>query len=191
MKIKILLFLLTFIKEGFSLDIKAICELVQARNSGVTGSVTFTQDVKGGPVSVKGEVENLLHTHGFHIHESPLKGNNCTSADGHYNPFENNHGAKDSDPADRHVGDLGNIERNGQTTRFGYSDELLSLSGEYSIIGKSCVIHENKDDLGLGEGASLVNGNAGARIACGTIRNSSLFLHMTILLSFIIVFLLI
>ena len=42
--------------------------------------------------------------------------------------------------------------------------------GNHSIIGRSIVIHEKKDDLGRGGNkGSLASGNAGARIGCCTI----------------------
>ena len=59
------------------------------------------------------------------------------------------------------------------------------LRGIHSIIGRSIVIHRNKDDLGQGglnkqgkiinknvHKESLITGNAGKRIACGVIGYS-------------------
>ena len=38
------------------------------------------------------------------------------------------------------------------------------------MVGRACVLHAGKDDLGTGGNeSSLANGNAGARIACGII----------------------
>ncbi|VDM29127.1 unnamed protein product [Toxocara canis] len=46
----------------------------------------------------------------------------------------------------------------------------LGLSGPFSILGRTIVVHQNADDLGRG-GSPLSNttGNAGGRIACGII----------------------
>ena len=49
------------------------------------------------------------------------------------------------------------------------SDSLASLSGDYSILGRSIVLHTDADDLGKGTGDSLLTGNSGSRLACGTI----------------------
>lgn len=44
-------------------------------------------------------------------------------------------------------------------------------SGEYSVVGRSVIIHADCDDLGEGGHAlSSTTGNAGARVACGEIR---------------------
>ena len=49
-------------------------------------------------------------------------------------------------------------------------DTKIKLSGKNSIVGRSVVIHADRDDLGLGGNAeSLKTGNAGSRIACGVI----------------------
>jgi Cu-Zn family superoxide dismutase len=66
---------------------------------------------------------------------------------------------------------LGNIEadENGNVQQVMY-DSLVKISGKYSVIGRSVVIHEKKDDLGKGCNLeSLITGNAGKRIACGVI----------------------
>ena len=44
------------------------------------------------------------------------------------------------------------------------------LYGAYSVLGRSCVLHADEDDLGRGgHKLSKTTGNAGARIACGVI----------------------
>uniref|UniRef100_Q9TS96 Thymus HYPOCHOLESTEROLEMIC factor (TPHF) (Superoxide dismutase) (SOD) (Fragments) n=1 Tax=Bos taurus TaxID=9913 RepID=Q9TS96_BOVIN len=72
-------------------------------------------------------------------------------------------GPKDEE---RHVGDLGNVtaDKNGVAI-VDIVDPLISLSGEYSIIGRTMVVHEKPDDLGRGGNT----GNAGSRLACGVI----------------------
>jgi len=50
------------------------------------------------------------------------------------------------------------------------------LTGEYSVIGRSFVVHDGKDDLGKENNDESRNtGNAGARAACCTIKPSGAF----------------
>jgi superoxide dismutase, Cu-Zn family len=75
----------------------------------------------------------------------------------------------------RHVGDLGNVQADAEGKgHYEHSDSLVHLFGPYSVIGRSCVLHRQTDDLGEGGDAeSLKTGNAGARIACGVIGLSA------------------
>ncbi|KAG8199776.1 hypothetical protein JTE90_000869 [Oedothorax gibbosus] len=110
------------------------------------------------------------HKHGFHVHTNGDLSNGCQSTGPHYNPKSVNHGAPDA--LVRHVGDFGKIEcdDHGITNQV-FSDNIASLTGPYSIIGKSMVIHSLEDDLGLGgDEESLRTGNAGTRIACCVIQ---------------------
>ena len=66
----------------------------------------------------------------------------------------------------------------------GISDSIISLDGPNSIILKSIVVHEKEDD------GSRLGGNAGMRVACGTIHASTAsslnIFHYQILLSILI-----
>ena len=78
----------------------------------------------------------------------------------------------------RHVGDLGNLNSNGETTPaiLNTTDYLVSIEGLTSIIGRAVVIHALEDDLGLGgDSGSLSTGNAGPRVACGVIGTCAAF----------------
>ena len=76
----------------------------------------------------------------------------------------------------RHAGDLINNLKfdQGGNFKYEYEDSSISLYN-YSkcILGRSIVIHDGIDDLGLGQGKnreeSLKTGNAGKRIACAVI----------------------
>jgi Cu-Zn family superoxide dismutase len=51
-----------------------------------------------------------------------------------------------------------------------FKDDLISLFGQYSVVGRSVVVHKREDDLGRkGDEESLKTGNSGARVACGVI----------------------
>jgi Cu-Zn family superoxide dismutase len=136
----------------------------------VQGVVNFEQDHVDGPTTISWRVTGLNPgEHGFHVHEKADFSNGCASAGPHYNPFGKTHGG----PCDeeRHVGDLGNITANADGVSEGsLVDSLIKLSGEYSVIGRSMMIHADVDDLGKGgHKDSATTGNAGARIACGEI----------------------
>jgi Cu-Zn family superoxide dismutase len=80
-----------------------------------------------------------------------------------------NHGGKDAQV--RHVGDLGNVvaDANGRVST-SFSDNVITLFGARSIIGRAIVVHTGEDDLGQSDHPdSSKTGNAGGRAACGVI----------------------
>ena len=87
-------------------------------------------------------------------------------------PTKKNHGGPTS--AERHVGDLGNIQAGSDgkvVTQL--SDVLATLQGDVDITGKAIVIHAGEDDLGLGgDTGSTTTGNAGSRVGCCLITNT-------------------
>jgi superoxide dismutase, Cu-Zn family len=141
---------------------KAVAVLHGLGGSHVMGTITFTQH--DGYIEISGEISGLTPgDHAFHVHEfgdcSDPKG---MSAGGHFNPQGHQHGAPDSDM--RHVGDLGNIKADdeGKVT-LKLEDKVIQLHGPHSIIGRSLIIHEKRDDFGQPVG------NAGGRVACAVI----------------------
>jgi len=91
------------------------------------------------------------------------------SAGAHFNPHGLTHGAPNAKV--RHAGDLGNIEADAHGKAvLKVNDEQLKLIGPHSIIGRTVVVHEGVDDLGLGgHELSPSTGNAGGRLTCGVI----------------------
>ena len=81
------------------------------------------------------------------------------------------HGGPQDCPCNRHNGDLGNVIADCcGVAEFEFEDDLVTLTGPNSVIGRAVVVHAKKDDLGRGTNAeSKLTGNAGARIACGVI----------------------
>eukprot|EP01027_Heterolobosea_sp_BB2_P011272 GEZU01016431.1.p1 GENE.GEZU01016431.1~~GEZU01016431.1.p1 ORF type:complete len:191 (+),score=31.13 GEZU01016431.1:87-659(+) len=102
--------------------------------------------------------------HGFHIREygdiGGLYGENVGL---HYNPFQMPHGLPPS--PNREVGDLGNLVANAQgiASKFD-TNTLVKLSGPYSVIGRSVVVTENKDN---GTGTTGFSGGAIAQCVIG------------------------
>ena len=99
----------------------------------------------------------------------------CKSAGPHFNPHGKTHGGPDAE--ERHVGDLGNCVANEDgVAHYDLDDHLIHLTGEHSVIGRSFVVHAGVDDLGQGgHELSPTTGNAGGRLACGTIGLSMPF----------------
>ena len=144
--------------------VNAVC-VIQGKVNGVI----YLQE-KNNKTSITGFIKGLKPgKHGFHIHETGDLTDGCTSLCAHYNPFNKNHGGLES--KERHVGDLGNIIANDKgIAKINILDNLVKLKGKYSVIGRSIVVHENEDDLGLGHhDDSLATGHAGKRIGCGVI----------------------
>eukprot|EP01006_Ploeotia_vitrea_P062413 TRINITY_DN81906_c0_g1_i1.p1 TRINITY_DN81906_c0_g1~~TRINITY_DN81906_c0_g1_i1.p1 ORF type:complete len:165 (+),score=10.60 TRINITY_DN81906_c0_g1_i1:46-540(+) len=137
----------------------------------VSGTINLIQNEAGTETTITYKIEGLKPgLHGFHIHESADFSNGCVSAGPHYNPHGKTHGSNSDE--ERHVGDLGNIEANADGVAEGsITDHLIKLNGEFSVIGRSFMVHEDVDDLGKGgHELSKTTGNAGARLACGEIK---------------------
>ncbi|KAI6190001.1 Superoxide dismutase [Aphelenchoides bicaudatus] len=127
---------------------------------------------KDGKLTITGKLTNLKPSgnHGFHVHEKGEIGNKCNDSGAHYNPLKKTHGAPDS--SERHIGDLGNIKADEQgNAEISITDSIALLDGQYSIIGRSIVIHKGEDDLGKKDNnGSKTTGNAGSRLRCGVIQ---------------------
>ncbi|AAC63707.1 SOD [Bombyx mori nucleopolyhedrovirus] len=146
---------------------KAICII----SGDVHGKIYFQQESANRPLKISGYLLNLPRgLHGFHVHEYGDTSNGCTSAGEHFNPTNEDHGAPDAEI--RHVGDLGNIKSVGYNslTEINMMDNVMSLYGPHNIIGRSLVVHTDKDDLGLTEHPlSKTTGNSDGRLGCGII----------------------
>jgi Cu-Zn family superoxide dismutase len=142
---------------------KAVCILRPASGSNVAGRLVFRE--KDGRVEITGEVTGLKPgERGFHIHEY----GDCSDAEakcagGHFNPTNAPHGGPNS--RQRHDGDLGNLsaDETGKA-KVQMIDTVIRLNGPRSIIGRSVVVHADRDDL-----TTQPTGNAGTRIAVGVI----------------------
>ncbi|RXM30869.1 Extracellular superoxide dismutase [Cu-Zn] [Acipenser ruthenus] len=136
----------------------------------VTGKVLFKQAYP------QGRLESIINLEGFpktsnqsraiHIHEFGDLSDGCDAAGGHFNPFKVNH--------PRHPGDFGNFLPKNSQIKTLKKNIQATMFGPNSFLSRSVVIHELKDDLGKGDNpASLLNGNAGKRLACCVIGISN------------------
>lgn len=142
----------------------AVCVLEPIADSGVKGTLNFVQ--VGKKVTLTGEITGLTPgEHGFHVHEKGDLSDKKTgnSAGGHFNPAGHKHGKPDD--AERHAGDLGNITADDKgVAKIDIHDEVISLNGDNSIVGKSIVVHESVDKF------TQPTGDAGGRVAFGLIE---------------------
>jgi Cu-Zn family superoxide dismutase len=157
------------------MSIKPIQAIAVFNDKKIKGTVVFTEMNGGNLVNIDIKLEGLKKNgfHGFHIHESGDLTSNCESMCSHFNPYKKTHGCPGM--RNRHVGDLGNLktDTNGMV-QYQMIDNLIKLRGsKANIIGRGLIIHEDMDDCGKGNNdASLINGNAGKRIACSIIGYS-------------------
>ena len=183
--ISILVIYYVFFLESISMNnpIKAVCVLDAQTTKkggndrspltppilGVSG-VVYLEETKDKKTRIYGSIRGLRPgLHGFHIHEAGDMTKGCDSACAHYNPHGHSHGGLTTKK--RHVGDLGNIEagKNG-VAMIDITDRFVKLRGKYSVIGRSLVVHEDEDDLGMGNHEdSHTTGHSGKRLACGVI----------------------
>jgi superoxide dismutase, Cu-Zn family len=135
--------------------------------SNAQGMAWFLKDKNYIKVVVK--VKNVSKgAHGIHIHEiGDCSAKDASSAGEHFNPAHLTHG--DPNPSRHHMGDLGNIIV--QPDGLGVLELIIPKESANpdviqwkDIIGKSLVLHANRDDL-----STQPSGKSGGRIACGII----------------------
>lgn len=145
---------------------RAEARLEARSGSAVSGTVSFVQ--VGDKLRVDAHVAGLTPgEHGFHVHESgDCSAPDAMSAKGHFNPAGKSHGHHGGN--ERHGGDMPNLvaDASGKAV-FKGEVGLLSLGSDANgIIGRSVVVHADPDDY-----KSQPAGNAGKRVACGTIKS--------------------
>ena len=142
----------------------------------IKGEIRFHQCAKklGSDVYINLYSIKPIAKHAIHIHEFGDERKGCESLGAHWNPHKNTHGTIHIENMERHAGDLINNIEPDKEGKFNYTyyDTLVNLRGDIntSVIGRSVVIHNGIDDLGLGgTSESLKTGSAGSRMACAII----------------------
>ncbi|KAJ3099633.1 hypothetical protein HDU96_010608, partial [Phlyctochytrium bullatum] len=151
--------------------VEAVAAILPTNFSRAYGYARFTQAGPTTPVTVEVELFDMpkgekfaVHVHAFgdlsDLDQGGLK------AGPHYNPYNVSHACSPS--AERHVGDLGNVESDGEgAVKAIFTSELMSLFANVNegyVIGRSIVVHGKPDDC-----TSQPAGNAGPRFAIGII----------------------
>ena len=152
--------------QAFALDSGKAMIHGTTEDSPVTGTAVFKM-TEGGNMSVVVDIEHASPgLHGLHIHQFGACDDAGKAAGGHYNPDAVKHGnVMKEGVIGAHAGDFGNIKIGPDGT--GHLEVMapaLALGGDRRTIGgRAIILHEKADDFGQ------PTGNAGGRIACGTI----------------------
>jgi superoxide dismutase, Cu-Zn family len=137
---------------------------------GTSVGTAVVSEVKGGSgVTIKLNLMNLPPgDHALHIHQNPkCEAPGFTTAGGHFNPEKKQHGM--DNPAGHHAGDMPNftVDAKGKAKTTVTDSSVNMGDDDHSVFangGTALMIHAKADDM-----KTDPTGNAGDRIACGTI----------------------
>ena len=142
--------------------LEAVSQLKPTPGGAVEGIVSLRE--ADGELQIIAHVAGLLAgRHGLHIHKTV----DCSLPDleEHFNPHQSRHGGPTL--PEHHVGDLGNIEADGNgIAHLEMTVNFATLSeGTNSILGLAIIVHSEEDDL-----QTQPDGGSGLALACGIIE---------------------
>ena len=133
------------------------------------GTATITENKGGSGVTIKLDVKSLPPgQHALHFHQNAkCEPPAFTSAGGHFNPAGKKHGLEN--PEGHHAGDMLNftVDAKGASKATVKDPDVNMGTGSNSLYangGTALMIHAKADDMKTDPA-----GNAGDRIACGTV----------------------
>lgn len=148
---------------------QAEAALAPASASIVSGRLVLVS--QPGGVRITGTLGGLRphQQAGFHVHER----GDCSAVDGssagaHFNPTGSHHGRHGQPP--HHLGDIDNLQADaaGRVAVDTYLSGVVLGGGALNdVLGRALIVHSQADDY-----RSQPAGNAGARVACGVIRQA-------------------
>lgn len=152
-------------------DASAQAEIAGYLPNTTEGTINFTNRGTEG-IRIQGEIVGLLpdREYAMHIHER----GDCSSPEAsgmHFDPLNSNvHGVPGNSPGQRHAGDLPNLKTDGDgRASIDVTSHLLGTgTSDFSVIGRSVVIHSGEDDY-----QTQPSGGSGEKIACGVIQRTS------------------
>jgi Cu-Zn family superoxide dismutase len=145
-----------------------VVSLSDAKGQSV-GTATLTEGKGGSGVTIKLNLKGLPPgEHALHIHvNAKCEAPGFTTAGGHFNPDKKKHGLESADG--HHAGDMKNftVDAKGKAKATVMDADVTLADGDHSVFsngGTALMIHAKADDY-----KTDPTGNAGDRIACGTI----------------------
>ncbi|MEF2551052.1 superoxide dismutase family protein [Aurantimonas sp. A2-1-M11] len=155
-------------KSGMQNNMEPVTVEMKSADGGSAGTVTVTPTPHG--LLLKADLTNIADgEHGFHVHETGVCEGDFTSAGGHYNPTDKDHGYMAE--GGYHAGDMPNFTATNGAATFETLAPALTLTGGDAPLndadGSAIMVHGGADDY-----TSQPSGDAGERVACGVVYSA-------------------